>query len=379
MNRMHICIVTTAHPIDDVRVYQKICCSLLEKGCIVTWVGPNWRQGDQGFLGDERITYKLVKHKPGKFGRISTGAKVSELASDTQGVDWYYAPDPDSARIVAKLARARGARSVFDIHENFHDAPIARWLGPFAWRWVRSIARKYISRLASKCDVVIAVNECILSVYASDHPHASIVRNCAPIWFAKNFGGRSDLSLPFRIMHGKAEPGRGTIQVLEALKLLRNESLALEVVMIDPPSSAEAGEEAAIACLLKSESKMIRRQKRVGMQEMPELLSTCAAGLISYQRDLGIDSLPNRLFEYMAAGVAVIAPSYSKEIAKIIEAEGCGVLLDFENPHSIAAAMRDLAKNPERCAAMGEAGRRAFLMRHNWQVEFDNMLSLLSS
>jgi glycosyltransferase involved in cell wall biosynthesis len=79
----------------------------------------------------------------------------------------------------------------------------------------------------------------------------------------------------------------------------------------------------------------------------------------------------------MAAGLAVIAPSYSSEIAAVVETEGCGVLVDFEDTKDVAVSLRSLAEDPEKCAKMGKAGRDAFIARHNWEVEFGHVLSLL--
>lgn len=110
------------------------------------------------------------------------------------------------------------------------------------------------------------------------------------------------------------------------------------------------------------------------MRKMPEILESCDVGMIAYGRDLGQDSLPNRVFEYMAAGIPIIAPCYSTAIAKIIDTEACGLLADFEDPSSIAAAIVRLYRDPDASRAMGRRGRDAFLQRHNWEVEVRPMI-----
>jgi glycosyltransferase involved in cell wall biosynthesis len=115
----------------------------------------------------------------------------------------------------------------------------------------------------------------------------------------------------------------------------------------------------------------------VPMQQMPDVLRACDAGLIAYGRDLGVDSLPNRLFEYMAAGIPIIAPFYAAEIARVVEGEQCGLLADFENPASVADAIVMLRSNPEMCRAMGRRARSAFLARHNWEVEVAPLLEAI--
>jgi glycosyltransferase involved in cell wall biosynthesis len=112
----------------------------------------------------------------------------------------------------------------------------------------------------------------------------------------------------------------------------------------------------------------------VPMQEMPGILRSCDAGLIAYDRKLGADSLPNKLFEYMAAGLPTIAPEYSPEIRRILETEKCGVTADFENPSSVADAIVRIRQNPEECREMGRRAREAFNKRHNWEYEVRPLL-----
>ena len=98
-------------------------------------------------------------------------------------------------------------------------------------------------------------------------------------------------------------------------------------------------------------------------------MTECDAGLIAYGRTAGSNSLPNRLFEYMAAGLPVIGPSYAKEIAAILEKERCGLTVDMENPEALAEAIVFLKMNPRDARAMGERARESFFQRHNWEDE----------
>ena len=107
-------------------------------------------------------------------------------------------------------------------------------------------------------------------------------------------------------------------------------------------------------------------------EQMPKVLSSCDVGMIAYGRRLGEGSLPNRLFEYMAAGVAVLAPEYATEISSIVVAEGVGITADFEDPSDVARAILWLLAHPAERHAMGVRARQAFLRRHNWSCDFDN-------
>jgi len=62
-------------------------------------------------------------------------------------------------------------------------------------------------------------------------------------------------------------------------------------------------------------------------------------------------ALPNKIFEYMAAGLPVLAANFP-EARKMVEENGIGLCFDPYDPHSIAAQIRRLIYEPgiaERC------------------------------
>ena len=77
-------------------------------------------------------------------------------------------------------------------------------------------------------------------------------------------------------------------------------------------------------------------------------------------RDLPIfeGALPTKLLEAMAAGRPVVLAARG-EAARLVEREGCGVVVPPEDPRALAQALAGLAADPAGRAAMGAAGRRA--------------------
>ncbi len=371
---IHICILTTAHPLDDVRVNNKFAQSFRDEGFKVTWVGPDYAYFDHDNYNRYGVNYQLYPQASSRLGRIFSHRAAYAAGLQVEDVDIYYSPEPDSAEVAIKLARKNGAKVIFDIHEVYHDVMLSRWLKGWAFKMLRPVARKRIERTCSRCDLVVGVSHAVLEPYSQAKVEQIIVRSCAPNWFAKDppadvcGEGRTGLKL----MHGKSTLGRGTTTVLEALSLAKADSPKLSAIMFDTflEGSEGFGSNDFLQQLKQLEiAELIDFRKPVPMQEMPSILQSCDIGLISYNRALGLESLPNKLFEYMATGLAIIAPSYSEEIAKIINTEQCGLLADFEDPASIANAINYLYNNQEECREMGKRAREAFLKRHNWQAE----------
>lgn len=368
----HLCIFTTAHPTDDVRVHSRIAASFLGGGWRVSWVGPR----NSYFLNTEtpndRIEYHLFEPNDSKYRRMTAARRAAAMAAHVEDVDWWYAPDPDAAAHSVKLARRLGGRVVFDIHEVFHGALLDRWFPITPPSAVREIVKKRIQRTCRKVDLVIGVSRAVLSPYITEPSAGVVVRNCAPRWFAGVDGAQAiGDSVRVRVMHGKTLPTNGASLVVDAVEKLDVETARrLEIYMSQP-----GGGESQFSISLRervaatANRQVVSFNEGVPHEEMPRVLKSCQIGMIGYPRDLGVDSLPNRLFEYMACGLAILAPTYAVEIAEIVTSEAIGLLVDFEEPDDVARALEWLVKNPAEVRTMGNRAMEAFIERYNWPAE----------
>lgn len=378
----HVCVLTTAHPLDDVRVNSKIAASFVDKGCRVSWIGPDTNFFTPEGARDERIEYVLTGKNSRRIDRLRSPGRVKLAARSVSDVDWYYCPEPDSAEIAVELARGTGARVLLDIHELYHGALLDSWLFGRKATIVREYVKARIARACRASDLVMGVSESVLQPYTERQPSRIVVRNCAPRWFAS--GPPSDVCGQGRktltIMHGKGLANNGTAAVLDSLAI-PPESVPVSVVLFprltggELPFAPEVYDKIASLGVGRS----VQLLDPVTHHDMPGLLARCDVGLIAYGRGLGEGSLPNRIFEYMAAGLAVIVPSYARELKKICDAEGIGLAVDTEDPRKLAEAFAWLAHHPEETRAMGRRAREAFLLRHNWDLEYERLLAAMST
>jgi glycosyltransferase involved in cell wall biosynthesis len=108
--------------------------------------------------------------------------------------------------------------------------------------------------------------------------------------------------------------------------------------------------------------------------KVTELFATARAGLLVFHPDPNnVQAQPNKLFEYMAAGLPVIASNFPlwKEIVTGI---GCGVLVDPLKPTEIADAIEYLLTHPAEAEQMGIRGREAVEKKFNWECEERKLL-----
>jgi glycosyltransferase involved in cell wall biosynthesis len=88
-----------------------------------------------------------------------------------------------------------------------------------------------------------------------------------------------------------------------------------------------------------------------------------------------LDALPIKMFEYMSAGLPVIASDFPLW-REIIEKNECGLCCDPLKPEKIAEAVQWVLDHPQEARIMGENGRRAVIEKYNWESEGKKLVKL---
>ncbi len=84
---------------------------------------------------------------------------------------------------------------------------------------------------------------------------------------------------------------------------------------------------------------------------------------------------PTKLFEYMAAGKAIVASDLD-QIGDVLR-DGLAVLVRPGDESDLARGIRELAEDPERRAELGERARIRVLERYTWEHHVDAVLDAL--
>jgi len=110
---------------------------------------------------------------------------------------------------------------------------------------------------------------------------------------------------------------------------------------------------------------------------------------ILLQSDIGISlvlpidqthilAMPRKLFEYLAAGLPVVAADMPT-LRDVIISSACGVLVDPSSPKSIANGILQLVSSQNLRKQLGENGRRRCEDSYNWHHESEKLHNLLIS
>jgi glycosyltransferase involved in cell wall biosynthesis len=144
------------------------------------------------------------------------------------------------------------------------------------------------------------------------------------------------------------------------------------------PNEGFGAEEAMNLAAELGISDAIEWHDPVPFHEMFGLMRTCDLGVIAYTQKMGVNCMPNRIFEYMAFGLPVICPIFARELVSILDDTKCGLLADTEHGGSLGEAILAICSAREEARAMGLRGRRAFTQRFNMENELQPFVDWVS-
>jgi glycosyltransferase involved in cell wall biosynthesis len=207
---------------------------------------------------------------------------------------------------------------------------------------LKSIERRIFPKLKD----VITVNESIAGLYEKEYGiRPKVVRNIPPARKVTVTKTRTELGLPedkfILILQGSGiNVDRGTEEMVEAMPLITEEAVLLIVGSGD------------VIDILKSKVEQLQLSGRVifqpkqPYQELMQYTANADLGL-TLDKDTNLNyrySLPNKLFDYIHAGIPVLASSLP-EIEKIIKQYNIGDFIPSHNPVSIAAKVNEIIEN----------------------------------
>lgn len=362
---MKVCHVSSAHARYDIRIFKKMCVSIAANGYDTNFVVADG-QGDE--LIDGVQIHDAGAKEGGRISRMTKVVnKVLRKALEVKA-DLYHLHDPE-LMFVGLVLKSKGYKVVFDAHE---DLPKQLKSKPYLNKTFRFLLPKVFGFLESVCfryyDGLIGATSTITQKLASINKQAETINNY-PILGELNSSQNSQRNNDVCYLGGITEI-RGIHQMLDSLAYLDNSKLKL-AGGFSPQSLYDKAKA----------NKNWEKVEELGMidrKQAADLLSTSLAGLVLFHAVPNhIEAQPNKLFEYMSAGLPVISSNFDMW-KDIIEVNHCGLCVDPMDPKAIADAISFLSNNPEEAQKMGENGLNAVVNVYNWAKEESKLLSFYS-
>lgn len=173
---------------------------------------------------------------------------------------------------------------------------------------------------------------------------------------------------------GTLKPWHGLSILAEAFYSLRMRQPNLRLLIVgDGPERMKFEESLQIMNLLD----FTHFTGAVSPQEVPGLLNSMDIAVAPYPADPNHYFSPLKIYEYMAAGLPVVAARIG-QIAEVIENGRNGLLVSPGNEVELTRAIEQLIRNPALRQRLGIAARITVLRDHTWEGRLNRILDLIS-
>lgn len=360
---MKICHMTSVHPYNDIRITVKECNSLVEAGFEVHLIAPNTTV--ENFQGIK--VHGLLNPYKGRFKRANFFTRKVYLKALELDADIYHFHDPELLKTGIMLKK-QGKKVIYDVHEDVPRQILNKHWIPKPIRKVTSFAfEKYENNIVRKLDAIVTATPYIEDRFKKYNHNVINVSNF-PILNELYIGDKQIGKENSVVYIGGITKERGSLVMVGAIeKTIGTLELAGKFVNENEKKFLE---------ILPSWETKVNYHGFLNREGIKNTLSRSKAGLVVLEPRLNfIDSLPIKMFEYMAAGIPVIASDFPvwKEI---IEMNKCGICVDPLNVEEISKAIQWIFSNPQEATTMGENGRRAIETIYNWETESEKLIKL---
>lgn len=356
--------LTSAHPRNDTRIFLKQCRSLAAAGHQVYLVVADGA-GDE--MRDD-VHVIDVGASTGRRDRMFGATRRVLKCAIELDADIYHFHDPELLPVGLALKRRR-KRVIYDTHEDLpQDILTKEYLSSGVRRPIAAFADAVERFAGRRLDAVVAATPSIRDKFRRIGIKAVDINNYPILGELETESAWSGKKREACYLGGIAAI-RGVREMVAAMALsCSGVRLNLAGTFDDPGLKVEVQN--------KPGWERVNELGFVSRSQVSEILARSVGGIVTFHPVTNhIEAQPNKMFEYMSAGVPVIGSNFPLW-RDIIEGNQCGICVDPLDPASIAAALDKLVENPDLAREMGMNGSRAVRERYNWAVEEKKLLCL---
>jgi len=338
-------------------------------------LSPGFERSCVDAADDAKIHCIKLDKKSGKARYFEMIRKTRKTLHALPAPDVFHAHDLDALIAVAAFAKAREIPLIYDSHE-LHTEVHSLQNRPFTKAIWKFLEKKYIRNADRIITVSDGIAELLQQRYILEST-PSVVRNFTnpPEESSTNPNGDAlteAITLPnteyISLYQGMLQPGRGVELMIEAVAALPEWSL---VICGDGMLRQQLED-------LTRQHGCVDRVLFTGMisrSQINTITKSCTLGFLLTE-PLGLShyySLPNKLTEYIQAGLPILATGLP-EIRRIVNNYSVGITIPPEelSAESVAERMKEFGDNP---GAFGKGLKKA-AGELNWDAEKQRLLDV---
>lgn len=357
-----VCHMTSVHPWDDVRIFHKECCSLAEAGFDTHLVAC---ASDSRKI-DGVTVHAVPRAGGGRLGRMFGTALRVYRAARALNADIYHFHDPELLPY-GLLLRWQGKRVIYDAHEDVpRDILSKPWIKPLLRHAIATMFERFENFSARRMSAVVAATPHIARRFAllnarsldiNNYPmQRELLSDVKPV-----DAGRTVCYV------GGISRSRGAIEMIAAL-----EHVDARLILAGKIESST----------LEAELRAMPGWRKVDYRglvtraEVRNIFAQSQLGLLLFHPDPNhVDAQPNKMFEYMSAGLPVIASDFPLWRELIVTAD-TGICVDPSDPIAVGRSIAALLDDASRLQRMGASGRAAVLQTYRWEPQAARLIGL---
>jgi glycosyltransferase involved in cell wall biosynthesis len=356
-----VCHLSSAHRGLDIRICHKQCASLAAVGydTHLVIVASNQEVAKAKVLG---VTVHVLQAPVGRFSRMVRQSWRCFVVGRSLDADIYHFHDPELIPYGIWLALS-GKKVIYDVHEDVpQDILTKDWIAP----WIRkgvSVAISALEYLGARYFFSIAAATPYIAQRFKKITPRSVDINNYPV-----LDELSSDTLDWSVKQnqicyiGGIGRIRGIAEITQAMGLVRSGVRLNLCGQFSEPDMEQT-------CKAMPGWQRVNALGFLDRMGVRDVLGRSVAGLVTLHPVINyLDALPVKMFEYMAAGIPVVASDFPLW-REIIAGNDCGLLVDPLDPATIAQAIDYLVTHPEEAQRMGANGRKAVIERYNWANE----------
>lgn len=355
LSKPKIIHLSSAHHDHDVRIFLKECKSLAanfpehEIHLVLSGVEPRIEDGVHIHSAGPRGASKFQR-------MYHTVNQVYQKALELDGI-CYHLHDPELLRLSLKLKR-KGKKVIYDAHEDLPRQFIGNSKLP-AKQLLSGIIERIENYFAKRVDGIITATPFIAARFEKINANTIDINNYPLATEIELVEGPTHSKENYVCYIGGIWPSRGLLTLVDAFET-SEVKLAL-AGKIDP----------AFKAILQQRQgwKNVQELGFIDRNTSVALKQKAIAGIVTFlPLPNHVNAQPNKIFEYMSAGLPVIGSNFPLWKA-LIEDNHCGICVDPENSNEIAHAISYLVAHPEIAQQMGENGKKMVQSTYNWTAE----------
>ena len=373
---LNICHITSMHDWNDDRIFERACYGLSVEGYQVSLIATSDKTEKSVVSGVEIIP---IKKRSGLKRRVLSSFEATKKAASSKS-DILHFHDPDLLPFMWVLSWFKKG-VVYDIHENYMARIWSLQLPNFLKSFLSFLWRSFEKICIRSFDGFVVTTDSMGKMFNIASVPYCVVSNTPylkrlDLDKISNLEKRTGINLYISGSHSKQ---RNCMQAVEALPLIVSKNSDVNLVFAGkyvPESFKEdlrrRAEELGVSAHLHLEGML-------PWLENFNRTSSMHIGLVLYEDNLNNRvTIPNRLFEYMISGLAVVGESFI-EVKNVVEDAECGYTCNSSKPEEIASAVIQTIEDKRGLLTLGMSGKNAILNKYAFEYDLERLIQYYNS